>query len=119
MKIGKSNGKRKKKRDFLLDGPGGFSTQPSANTRARRQAAQPAHQRGMTRGRCCGRGPTCQREGEADGVGWSDGGGAEPAEVGKNDRRRGSAAVLRRGSGFGWLGRWLSTGGGRGSWWRG
>jgi hypothetical protein len=35
---------------------------------------------------------------------------------GKTDRRRGSAAVLRRGSGSGWSGRWASVARGRGSW---
>jgi hypothetical protein len=38
MKIGKRNGKRKRKRDFLLAGPGGrFSAQPSAGARASRR----------------------------------------------------------------------------------
>jgi hypothetical protein len=37
MKIGKRNGKRKKKRDFLLTGPGGISAQPSAGARAGRR----------------------------------------------------------------------------------
>jgi hypothetical protein len=34
MKIGKRNGKRKKKRDFLLARPGGFLAQTSAGARA-------------------------------------------------------------------------------------
>jgi hypothetical protein len=33
---------------------------------------------------------------------------------GKTDRRRGSAVVLRRGSGSGWSGRWASVARGRG-----
>jgi hypothetical protein len=34
MKIGKRNGKRKKKRGFLLTGPRGILAQPSAGARA-------------------------------------------------------------------------------------
>jgi hypothetical protein len=63
MKIGKRNGKSKKKRDFLLVGPGGIFG-PAEREHARGQAAQPAHQRGTARGRRRGRGPTRQRGGE-------------------------------------------------------
>jgi hypothetical protein len=34
-KYGKRNGKRQKKREFLLAGPGGFSAQPSVGARVR------------------------------------------------------------------------------------
>jgi hypothetical protein len=50
MKIGKRNGKRKKKRGFLLTGPRGF-------------LAQPAHQRGQRRDGAVGAGPRVSEEG--------------------------------------------------------
>jgi hypothetical protein len=67
MKIEKRNGKRKKKRGFLLTGPGGIFG-PAERRRAR--AGGPAgHQRGSARGRRCERGPTRQREEGGNGVG--------------------------------------------------
>jgi hypothetical protein len=66
MKIGKINGKRKKKRDFLLAGPGGFLAQPSARARAGGPDGPPARDGA---GRRRGRGPTRQRGGEMTGGG--------------------------------------------------
>jgi hypothetical protein len=66
MKIGKRDGKKEKKSDFLLTGPGGggdFGPVERGRARVCGQAAQPAHQRGTTRGRRRGRGPMCQRGG--------------------------------------------------------
>jgi hypothetical protein len=66
MKMGKINGKRKKKRDSQLAGLGGISAQPSA--RARGRAVGPlgppaGNDTGMVQRRCHGHGPTCQRKG--------------------------------------------------------
>jgi hypothetical protein len=84
MKIGKRNGKRKKKRNFPANSVGGDFVLARARARPRGRRPSLARQRGTARGRRRGCGPMCQREGEADGVGWSDGGGGEPAGVGKN-----------------------------------
>jgi hypothetical protein len=69
MKIGKEKGERKKTKGFRLAGPGGI--RPSRGARAVARAGGPAWPTsvGMARGRRRGRGPRCQREGEADGVG--------------------------------------------------
>jgi hypothetical protein len=65
-------GKRKKekeKRIPQLTGPGGISAQPSAGARGcvGRRPTWPAS-RETARGRRRGRGPMCQREGQADGA---------------------------------------------------
>jgi hypothetical protein len=76
MKIGKRNGKRKRKRDSQLAGPGGAGGPPA---------------RGMVRGRRRGHGPTCQRKGGANRQGF---------DRGETPRRFSAGApVLRRGSG--------------------
>jgi hypothetical protein len=66
VKIGKGNGKRKKRKGFpLLAGPGGDSAQQSAGARGSvgRRPTWPASG-GTARGQCRGREPTCQRGGE-------------------------------------------------------
>jgi hypothetical protein len=78
-------------------------------------SAQPAHEEGERHGRTpWARAHSLERGGLM--ASTVRRGRGEPVEV---DRRRGSAVVLRRGSGFGWSGRWLSMGKGRGSWWQG
>jgi hypothetical protein len=61
-------------------------------------------------------GPRARERGAPTASGGLTRGGGESAGV---DRRRGSTAVLRRGSGSGWSGSWLSTAGVGGSWWWG
>jgi hypothetical protein len=68
MKMGKRNGKRKKKKEFSAIWAGGISAQPSAGTRARvRRPSRPAEERRQCGG-CRGRGPTRQREEGGNGV---------------------------------------------------
>jgi hypothetical protein len=96
----KRKGQKKKIKNFrLAELRGGFGP-----TRCARAAALAGGPLGPPVGEWRrGRKPTCQREGEADGVGWSDGvgGGGELAGVGKTDRRRGSTMVLCCGSSSG------------------
>jgi hypothetical protein len=102
-------------KEFWLAGPGGILAQPSVGAwRRGRMGTGGPQGGGMAWTDAVSVGPRAGERGSVDGVRWSNGGG--PAEV---DRRRGSAAVLRHGSGFGWLGRWLSMSRGRGSWWWG
>jgi hypothetical protein len=70
-------GKGKRKEFPLLGGLGGIRPSECARGRAGRRPTWPASG-GTARGRRRGRGPMCHREGEADGVGWSDGEGGEP-----------------------------------------
>jgi hypothetical protein len=122
MKIGKRNGKRKKKRNFPAKWVGrDFGL---ARVRARGRAAggpaRPASGR-RRKDDAVGAGPRARGRGRLTvSVGRTGaGGGANQLGSGKTGRRRGSTAVLRRGSSSGWSGRWLRPGGGRGSWWRG
>jgi hypothetical protein len=66
MKMGKRNGKRKRKREIQLAGPGGISAHPGASTRAGALAAQLWSTGGGdgagARERRRHSGPTCQRE---------------------------------------------------------
>jgi hypothetical protein len=66
MKIGKRNGKKKKRRDFPPNWAGGDFGPAGARARAAaRQAAQPAHGRGERRGDgAVGVGPRASEEGE-------------------------------------------------------
>jgi hypothetical protein len=121
MKIGKRNGKGKRKGISLLTGPGGgeISAQPGrARGHAAGGLAWPASG-GRHGDGAVGAGPCARGRGRLTTSGGRTGEGADRPVSGKTDRRRGSAVVLRRGSGSEWSGRWLSTGGSRGSWWRG
>jgi hypothetical protein len=64
MKIGKRNGKKKRKRDFPAKWAGGDFGPAKVHARAATRGSGPAdpQKRGTTRGRHCGRGPMCQRE---------------------------------------------------------
>jgi hypothetical protein len=114
IKIGKEKGKRKKEKGFpqLARPGGGGEFGPAERGRAGRRPTWPASG-GTTRGRCRGRGPTCQREGEGTALGWGDRGG-EP--VGARPPVR-STVVFRWGLGSVTTGWWQSMGGGRGLWW--
>jgi hypothetical protein len=79
MKIGKRNGKRKKKRNSQVAGPGGDFGPASAG----RRPSRPTEERSGAGGRR-GCGPTRQREEGGNGVERATGGGCEP--VGLNRR---------------------------------
>jgi hypothetical protein len=106
MKIGKRNGKRKKKRDFPANWAGGILAQP-------RHAWQAA-QHGLPTRDDTGTAPWVRAH-----VPARRGNAVRGAMRGRGEPVEGSVAVLRRGPGSKWSGRWLSMGGGRGSWWRG
>jgi hypothetical protein len=59
MKMGKGNGKRKKKRNSQLAGPGGEFWPASASASEGRRPSRPTEERSGTGG-CCGHGPTRQ-----------------------------------------------------------
>jgi hypothetical protein len=116
IKIGREKEKEKEKRiPQLAEWGGDFGPAERGRARPHRQAAHLARQRGngagTARGRRHGRGPTCQREGEADGARRGDGGG-EPVGVRPPVR---STAVLRRDPGSATAEWWQGMGGGRGS----
>ena len=84
IKIGKEKEKEKEKGFPHLAGPEGI--RPSrARARAGARAGGPLGllAGGTTRGRRRGRGPTCQREGEADGTG-GDGGSRRGGQTGRS-----------------------------------
>jgi hypothetical protein len=64
-------------------------------------------------------GPRAREGGGLTASGGLTGEGANRPGSGKTDRRRGSAAVLRRGSSSGGARSWASVARGRGSWWQG
>jgi hypothetical protein len=118
----KKKWKRKKKRYLPANWAGGggeISAQPGrARGHAAGGLAWPASG-GRHGDGAVGAGPCARGRGRLTTSGGRTGEGADRPVSGKTDRRRGSAVVLRRGSGSEWSGRWLSTGGSRGSWWRG
>jgi hypothetical protein len=85
MKIGKEKGEKEKDKEFLVGWArgGGILAQEGRARMAARAGAQLGPPVGTTWERRRGRGPTCQREGEANNVGWPDGGGGELARVRK------------------------------------
>jgi hypothetical protein len=112
MKLGKRNGKRKKKGNSQLAGPRGEDFGPASAGTGRRPSRPTEKQSDAGRRRGCG--PMRQRE---EGVtAWS-----ERRRGGRTDRARPPvrfAAVLRREPGFATEEWWRGTGGGRGSWGR-
>jgi hypothetical protein len=101
--MGKRNGKRKKKRNSQLAGPGG-EFRPSERGRPSR----PTEERSGTGGRH-GRGPTCQREEGGNGVERAtDGGGGRTGRARPPVR---SAVVLRWEPDFATEEWWRGTGG--------
>jgi hypothetical protein len=111
MKMGKINGKRKKKRNSQLAGSGGISAQPSAGARAG-QAAQLAYKERGRRGGRRGHGPTHQREERGDSIRGEEGG---RSVAGENRSPVNPTAVPRRWPVSEWMEWWQSTSGGRGS----
>jgi hypothetical protein len=95
--MGKRKGKRKRKRNSQLVGPGEISAHQA---RARLRPSWPSCA-GQRRGTAPWRGPACQREGGADGVDGTEEGGARPGSGRRRVPRRFSAVgpVLRWGSG--------------------
>jgi hypothetical protein len=76
MKIGKRNGKRKKKRDFLLAGPGGiFGTAKRGRARAGRRPSRPTS-RERRRDGAVGVGPRARGRGRLTTSGGQTGEGA-------------------------------------------
>jgi hypothetical protein len=111
--MGKRNGKRKKKRNSRLTGPGGISAWSVAGAWRRGQMG-PVGPRGAGDGTAdaVGAGPRA-REGEGR---RCQGGGGERSAAGENRSPVNPTVVPRRWSGSGWTGWWQSTSGGRGSW---
>jgi hypothetical protein len=103
MKMGKRNGKRKRRRNFQLAGPGGnFGPPGRERARAGALAAQLAQLRGSDGGeRRRGMGPHAREREGADGVDGNGGRGFRPESGRRRIPRRFSAVgpVLRRGSG--------------------
>jgi hypothetical protein len=86
MKMGKRNGKRKRKRNFQLAGPGGISAhQARARARACLRPSWPSCA-GRRRGTAPWRGPARQREGGADGVNDTEEGGLDRGPAGGESR---------------------------------
>jgi hypothetical protein len=108
MKIGKRNGKRKKKRNSQVAGPGGDFGPASAG----RRPSRPTEERSGAGGRR-GCGPTRQREEGGNGVERATGGGVR---TGRAQSPVWSAVVLRREPDFVTEEWWRGTGEGRGSW---
>jgi hypothetical protein len=114
MKMGKRNGKKKRRRNFQLAGPGG-NFGPPGRERARGGvlAAQLAQLRGSDGGgRRRGAGLHAREREGADSV---DGNGGRGVSTGVRPAAN-PAAVLRRWSGPSAGKQWRSTGGCRGSW---
>jgi hypothetical protein len=111
MKMGKEKGEKEKDKGFSVSWAGG-DFGPACG--ATGELAQTAHERGeMARVDAVSAGPRVRERGSTDGIRGAN----RPGQ--KTGRRRGSATVLRRGSGSGWLGRWATAARGRGSWWQG
>jgi hypothetical protein len=112
MKIGKRNGKRKKKGNSQLAGPGGFRPSERGRARGHGQAAQPAHGGAARRGRTS----WVRAHASARGGGNSVERATEGGRTGRARPRVRFATVLRREPGFAMEEWWRCTGGGRGSW---
>jgi hypothetical protein len=112
MKMGKRNGKRKRKRNFQLAGPGGGGDFGPPRRKRARVGALVAQLRGSDGGEWRrGVGPHAREREGADGV---DGNGGRGVSTGVQPAAN-PAAVLRRWSGSSAGKRWRSTGGCRGS----
>jgi hypothetical protein len=115
MKMGKRNGKRKRKRNFFSGGPGErFSAQPGAG-HARERAPAQLRPTGRETARARGSdgvtaGPTRQRERRGETAPRVDGAGEPVVRREKTRLPVGSTAIRRRWPGSWSTGRWLSTG---------
>jgi hypothetical protein len=99
---------------------GGILAQPSAGSRHLGRMGPGGPQGGGTaRTDDVSMGPRARERGGLTASGGLMGQGENRSGSGKTNRRRGSAAVLRRGSDSRWSGRWATVARGRGSWWRG
>jgi hypothetical protein len=111
VKMGKRHGKRKKKRNSRLTGPGGFRPGRARAHGVAAKWAQSAHEEGDGATDTVGVGPRA-REGEGR---RRQGGGGERSAAGENRSPVNPTTVPRRWSGSGWSGWWQSTSGVRGS----
>jgi hypothetical protein len=98
MKMGKRNGKRKRRRNFQLARPGGISAHPGARARARGPTGLAAWE--QQQGTARGAGSHAREREGADGVDGNGGRGFRPKSGRRRIPRQFSAVgpVLRRGS---------------------